>query len=178
MNRVILLLLAAGIAAVLLLSPRSWSMVNTPRIQEVAILPETTAVDTALEGIYPAMVLPYFPGEAGARAAASLTRQRDHRLGIAYREVGLMKMPFWAYEEGGLVAYRELPQGYSVEPLGPEEVAALEAATGQKYSTRHLILWPHLWGWLFAVGFLLWWFVANREEARRAAKAEAEPELG
>ena len=30
-----------------------------------------------------------------------------------------MKMPVWAYEDGGLVAYRELPEGYSVEPLAP-----------------------------------------------------------
>jgi hypothetical protein len=173
MNRVILLLLAAGVAAVLLLSPRSWSMTSLPRIQEVGTLPETPAVETALEGIYPAMVLPYLPGEARARSAAASTRQAGRRLGIAYREVSIVKMPVWAYEEGGLVVYRELPQGYSVEPLGPEDVAALDAATGQDYSKRRLTLWPHLWGWLFAAGFILWWFVANREETRRAANAEA-----
>jgi hypothetical protein len=180
MNRIILLLLAAGVAAVLVLSPRSWSMANTLRIQQVGILPETPAVDYALEGLYPAMVLPYLPGEAQARSVASLTRQRDRRLGIAYREVSIVKMPVWAYEEGGLVAYRELRGGYSVEPLGPQEIAGLEAATGQNYGSRRFSLLPHLWGWLFAAGFLFWWFVANREEARRAAASEfgeAGPEL-
>jgi hypothetical protein len=178
MNRIILLLLAAGIATVLLLSPRGWSMANTPRIEEVATLPETAAVETALADTYPNMILPYLPGEAQARSAAALSRQRDRRLGYAYREVSIMKMPVWAYEEGGLVVYRELPAGYSVEPIAPEQVAALEKATGRTYSNHRLALLPHLWGWLFVAGFVLWWFVARRDEARRAERAEsAETEL-
>ena len=107
-----------------------------------------------------------------------LSRQRDRRIGYAYRELSIMKMPLWAYEDGGIVVYRELPSGYSVEPVAPEQVTALERATGQTYSSHRLALWAHLWGWLFAVGFSLWWFVARRDEERRAERAyQAEAEL-
>ena len=176
MNRVILLLLAAGAVAVFMLSPRSWSMANTPRIEEVATLPENAAVETALADTYPNMVLPYLPGEAQTRAVAALQRQRDRRVGYAYREVSIMKMPLWAYGDGGLVVYRELPQGYSVEPIEPEQVSALERATGTAYSTHRLTLWPHLWGWLFAAGFILWWFLAQRDAAGRVEATKAELE--
>ena len=178
MNRVILLLLAAGAVAVFMLSPRGWSMANTPRIEEVATLPETAAVETALADTYPNMVLPYLPGEAQMRAVAAPSRQRDRRLGFAYREVSIMKMPLWAYDDGGLVVYRELPQGYSVEPIGPEQVSALEHATGQVYSSHRLTLWPHLWGWLFAAGFILWWFLSQRDAAGRPEVTEPELETG
>lgn len=176
MNRVILLLLAAGAVAVFMLSPRSWSMANTPRIEEVATLPETAAVEAALADTYPNLVLPYLPGEAQVRAVAALSRQRDRRLGYAYREVSIMKMPLWAYGDGGLVVYRELPQGYSVEPIAPEQVSALERATGRSYSSHRLAPWPHLWGWLFAAGFILWWFLAQRDATERAEATEAELE--
>src|SRR4051794_32893250 len=172
MNRVILLLLAAAAVGIFMLSPRGWSMANTPQIEEVATLPETAAVENALAGVAPNMILPYLPGEAQARSVAALSRQRDRRLGYAFREVSIIKMPLWAYEEGGLVVYRELPQGYSVEPIASEQVTALERATGRSYSNHRLTLWRHLWGWLFVAGFILWWFMARRDEARRVARAE------
>ncbi|MDB5691598.1 MAG: hypothetical protein JWO81_661 [Alphaproteobacteria bacterium] len=179
MNRVILILLAAGMAAVLWLSPRSWSMTDTPRIQAIATLPESDAVEAALSVVDTAIVLPYLPGEARDRSAAARSAQPARRVGLLYREVSIMKMPLWAYADGGLVAYRELPEGYSAEPVPPEQVAALEAATGQAYSGHRLALLAHLWGWLFVAGFILWWFVARFEEARGGAEDEpiaAEPE--
>jgi hypothetical protein len=173
MSRLILLLLAAAIVAVFLLSPRSWSMKDTPRVVEVATLPEA-AGDQVLAGVYPNMVLPYLEGEAEARMIASTVRQRDRRIGYVYREVSLLKMPFWAYEDGGLVVYRELPAGYSIAPVTPDQVAALEAATGKRFSGHGPSLWRHLWGWLFAAGFVLWWFVAGHEESRRREVAEGD----
>ncbi|MEA3004350.1 MAG: hypothetical protein QOH81_3138 [Sphingomonadales bacterium] len=179
MNRVILLLLAAGMAAVLWLSPRSWSMTDTPRIETIAALPESDAVEAALASADSAIVLPYLPGEARARSAAARSAPPALRLGMLYREVSIMKMPLWAYRDGGLVAYRELPEGYSAEPVPAEQVAALEAAAGRTYSGQPFPLWTHMWGWLFAAGFILWWFVARFEEARRDPEQEplgGEPE--
>jgi hypothetical protein len=179
MNRVILLLLAAAMAAVLFLSPRGWSMTDTPRIQAIAALPESDALETILANADSAIILPYLPGEARARSAAAAPAQPARRVGALYREVSIMKMPLWAYADGGLVAYRELPEGYSAVPIPPEQVAALEAAAGQAYSGHGFSLLPHLWGWLFALGFILWWFVARFEEARRGRDEElvaGEPE--
>jgi hypothetical protein len=178
MSRVILLVLAAGAVAVFMLSPRGWSMTDIPRIEALAALPDTEKVGNVLSGLDTGIVLPYLPGEARARSESSTPAVL--RIGILYREVSLMKMPFWAYRDGGLVAYRALPSGYSAAPVPPEQVAALEAAAGQVYSGRRFALWQHLWGWLFGLGFLSWWFVARREEARRDAgdaeiEGEAEP---
>ena len=76
MNRVILLLLAAGAVAIFLLSPRGWSLTNMPRIEALATLPETDKVEAALDGAEVTMVLPYLPGEAQARSTAALSRSQ------------------------------------------------------------------------------------------------------
>jgi hypothetical protein len=167
----LLLLLGAAAIAVFLTSSRSWSLVNAPRVESVAALPDTPQVEAILAETDAVTLLPYPPGERHAQTEAG------RGIGYVYREVSLVKMPFWAYPDLGLAACQSGPEGVLAAPLSADQLRRLEGAAGGHFSAYGLALWRHLWGWLFVAGFVLWFALQRRAEGRGEAQPEASGEM-
>lgn len=126
---------------------RRWVMENRPHVALVADLPDDAG----------------FEGYSVDRGSVKLD------LGWSYREVSALWMPFWAYEDQGLVLFSQNPDGsYMLAPVTPEELDKVRQVTGhdpvQAYS---FALASHLWGWLpmlALAGFIVW---LRRREARQ-----------
>jgi hypothetical protein len=160
MNRIMLALLAAGVAAVMVFSTRSWSMLDSPQVVVLAPLRPAPAVEQILGENDSRAVLPY----GHAAAAAPPAEAAGRSLGFAYRDVSLLKMAFWSYADPGFVAVQSGADGYEVEPLTLDQVKRIDAAIGTHAADYRFPFWRNLWGWLFVAGFLLWFIVQRRAE--------------
>lgn len=171
MNRIMLALLAAGVAAVMVFSSRSWSMLDSPQVVALAPLSPSAAVERILDENDSRALLPYGHAAAGAPPAEALARGRS--LGFAYRDVSLLKMAFWSYADPGFVAVQAGPEGYEVEPLTLDQVKRIDAVLGTHAADYRFPFWRNLWGWLFVAGFLLWFVVQRRAESETGEDGEA-----
>ena len=164
--RMVLAALALGVAAALILSDRPWSATSMPRIDEIAALPETPEADAATSGAEVGVVLPYDRDQA-LRQARGDALSFGSKLGYSYREVSIARMPLWAKRELGFVKFRPSPDGYYAEPLGDEQMARLKAVTGKDWAGSYAFpFWAHMWGWLFALGFLAWLYLNHRAQVK------------
>lgn len=173
MNRILLALLAAGVAAVLIFSPRSWSMLDEPQVVLLGSLPHSLAVEQVLDENDSRALLPYprRAGQSGAAPAELVAAGRS--IGFAYREVSLLKMAFWSYADPGFVAVEAGAEGYAIEPLTREQVKRLDAAAGTHATDYRYPFWRNLWGWLFAIAFIVWFVLQRRAEAQSEEEGEA-----
>ena len=178
-SRIFLSLLAVAMAAVLLLSERPWGLTSSPRVEEVAILPD----DPRLEPVrrytqWGSGMLPYVSERARKAAANEIP---PLKLGWTYREWNMLGMPFYAsaepYGGNGFVTYLELTGGIKVAVINDDQMALLEELAGRSLSEGYSFAWyRHVWGWLFVIGLLVWHWLSSREIKRaEAAELEAEP---
>jgi hypothetical protein len=172
MNRILLAVLALAVAAVMIFSPRSWSMLDEPQVVLLAPLARSVAVEQILNENDSRAVLPYphGPGQTGGAPTELIAAGRS--IGFAHREVSLLKMAFWSYADPGFVAVEPAADGYAIEPLTLDQVKRIDAVTGGHAADHRFPFWRNLWGWLFVVGFIAWFVVQRRVEA--AAEREAE----
>ena len=171
-SRIFLGVLAVAIAAAFYLSDRPWNMASTPRIDEVAVLPDTPELaDVRRYTEIGSGMLPY---EGGWTLRATPARP-PLKLGWTYRETSALRMPFWAAGEFGFVTYLEQPSGIEFGILSPSQVAMLEQRLGRRFTEDYSFPWYlHLWGWLPLIGLIVWTLLWRREanlaeEARWAA---------
>jgi hypothetical protein len=153
--------LVVALVAAVFFSGRPFPPVNMPRIEEVATLPDGPQMEQVRRFTeYGSGILPYNAKERQRRASKDWSERRPVKLGYAYREVSFLRLPFWAYEEYGLVTFMDTPAGYQIAIMSPKQIELLQELTGKDWSRYRFPLWEHLWGWLFVLGFigipLLW----------------------
>lgn len=169
--RIFLAVLVVAVAAVLFLSDRPWHLSSTPRVDEVALVPDTSGLADVRRYTEVGLAqLPYM-----ARQARPGTARPPLKLGWSYRELSLLRMPFWASNEVGYVTYLEFPDHIRIAMLSPAQISRLEQQTGHRFTQDYSFPWHrHLWGWLLFVGLIIWTLLWRREanlaeEARWAA---------
>jgi hypothetical protein len=167
-SRIIMAILVLAVVAAIAFSDRNWALTNMPRVEPIATLPEKPELqpvrrDTEIGSD----LLPY----ASERSRDAVREPGALRLGYSYREVSLFGMPFWAYEEFGLVTYLEKPGGYQIGLLNPAKLRIIEDAAGRPYSGHVFALHRHLWGWLLVIGFIAWFVARRREDEKRRQKS-------
>jgi hypothetical protein len=177
-SRIFLTLLALAMAAVLVLTDRPWGLTSSPRVEELAALPD----DPRLEPVrrftqWGPGVFPYVSERAKAAAKRA---DPPLKLGRTYREWNMLGMPFYAaaepYDGHDLVTYLELSGGIKVAVIDGEQRALIEDLAGRSLDEDEEFAWyEHLWGWLFVIGILVWHGLSSRE-IRRAELAEREAE--
>ncbi len=164
--RLVLAAFAIGVAVVLVFSQRPWAATSMPRLYEIAVLPETPEVEAATTGAEFGIVIPFRRDQAPANPQSGPSLSPP-KLGYSYREVSLARMPFWAHRELGFVKYIESADGYYAEPLASGQMERLAAITGRDWAHSYSFpIWRHLWGWLFAAAFALWFFLQHRARAK------------
>jgi hypothetical protein len=111
--------------------------------------------------------LPYPNG--GTRPGLAETQQ-PIRLGQAYREYGILGMPYWAVPEPelGMMIYVEAPEHINAAPIDPRRIDLLQQMAGVPIPREPAYRWyVHMWGWLFPILFLAWLIVWRREDRAR-----------
>jgi hypothetical protein len=165
--RIALGLLALAFAVVFFISDREWGLTSMPRVEAIDTLPDRP--ELAQVRFYTQMgsgLLPYTPRERSRRAPAETQRELPLKVGYAYRELSILRLPLWAQEEGGIVTYFEMPEGYHIALLNPDQLGLLERISGRSYSDYNFPLWRHMWGWLFGLGLIGWYLLHRRAEAK------------
>jgi hypothetical protein len=166
-SEILLGVTVVALAAALILSGRPFFPVNTPRIHEVATLPEGQKMEAVRRYTeFGSGLLPYNAREKEKRALKDWDEPTPLRLGYAYREISFLKLPFFAYEEYGLVTFLDTQTGYQIAIMQPKQLELLEELTGRKWSDYRFPIERHLWGWLFVfaiVGGLMWRMREQRE---------------
>ena len=171
-SRIFLAALVLAVASVLFLSDRPWHLTSTPRVDEVAVLPDSAEfADVRRYTEIGSAQLPYMSRQARPAAPGRPVL----KLGWSYRELSLLRMPFWASDEAGYVTYLEFPEHIRIALLSPSQISMLERQTGRRFTGDYSFPWhQHLWGWLLFVGLVVWTLLWRREanlaeEARWAA---------
>ena len=156
-------------AAVFILSGRPFFPANTPRVHEIALLPEgQTMAEIRAYGGYGSALLPYNAKEQAQRAP----REYDYegrapvRIGWSFREVSFLKLPLWAYKEHGVVVFADTPAGFRITLLQDDQFDRLKAQVGQDYRRSAFPYWRFMWGWLVVAGFIAIPLLQLREHAR------------
>jgi len=160
--------LVVVMAAAMFLSDRAFLPHNMPRIETITTLPDSPKTkDVRWYTEIGSGILPYTARERTKRAAAPPLQRQPLKLGYSYREVSFLRMPFWAYEEYGLVTFLDTAAGYQLALLSPAQLKLIEEASGRHFSKDDPLRWlRHLWGWLFVAGFLAAAGLYLREHAR------------
>ena len=170
-SRTVLLILAAAMAAILILSDRPWGLTSSPRIDEIAVLPDDPRLAQLRRDIqWGDSLYPY----RSARAQAEATRSPPKlKFGWTYREWNILGMPFAAYAESGFAAFLEMRGGTRLALLDEEGRALIEEVTGRDPAAGYAFGWyRHLWGWLIVLGLALWQILSSVEIRRAKALAE------
>ena len=160
-SRIALAALALAWTAIFYFSDRPFGLTSTPRVAEVALIPEGPQfADVRRYADYGAAKLPYASdAERPARGASS-----PARIGWTYRETSALRMPFWASGEFGYVAYVERQSGILITPIGEAQMALFEQRAGRAYSQEYSFPWYfHAWGWLIVAGLIVWTLLWRRE---------------
>jgi len=170
-SRIVLIVVALGLVANFALTERSWKLASTPRVMALGVLGDSPALGQFHAATLASEAeLPYPPGATPPAGPQPL------RVGLAYREVSLFALPLWAYPEPGLVTYVERPADIQAHVLDPDQVAALDGATGAAYSQTRFPWYLHIWGWLLLVGIIVW-TKARTIDIRNMEEAELQREM-
>jgi hypothetical protein len=177
-SRIMLGLLAVAMAAVMFLTDRPWGLTSSPRVDEIAVLPDDPRLEPLRRQIqWGPDGYPYISERARAAATSDAPRLK---LGWTYREWNILGMPFAAYDESGFVAFLELRRGIKLAILDQPRLDLLARITGRDPTQGYAFAaWRHVWGWLIVLGLIVWQILGSREIRRaRAAEraADAEPE--
>jgi hypothetical protein len=165
--RIVLGLLAAAFALNFFLSDREWGLTSMPAVEAIDTLPDRPELASVRH--YTEIgsgLLPYTARRRAAHADDPVDPRPPVRVGYAYRELSILRLPLWASEEAGLVTYFETRAGWQIAIMVPEQVRLLERMSGRSYSGYSFPFWKHMWGWLFALGLVLWYVLQRRAEAK------------
>lgn len=162
--RIVLGLLAAAFAINFFLSDREWALTSLAAVEPVETLPDRPELYSVRS--YTEILLPYTARRRAARADDPVEQRPQLRVGYAYRELSILRLPLWASEEAGLVTYFETPLGWQIALMGPEQLRMLEGITGRSYSEYSFPFWKHMWGWLFVLGLIVWYLLHRRADAK------------
>jgi hypothetical protein len=172
-SRIILAAIALFLAVNFALTDRSWAMVSVPRVSPLGALEETPALAPLRQATEASRESLPYPARAAPRA---IQGRQPLKAGLAYRELSLFGMPFFAQAEPGLITYIERPGDMQALALSPDQALELDAATGFGFSEVRFHWWAHLWGWLLVL-LILAWTKARSSEVRRAEERELQREL-
>jgi hypothetical protein len=168
--------LVLALAAIFVLSDRPWLPTSMPAVSQIETLPNTPKMaDVRRYTEMGSAFLPHTGKEQARRRAELRGAQYDYdneplRLGWSYREVSFLRMPFFAYEEFGLVTYFDRLGGYHIALLPPAQVELLGELAGKDYGEERFPFYFYLWGWLFPAAALGLVLLYLRHEARRRAE--------
>ena len=161
-----------ALAAAMLFSGRPILPANTPRVDEVEVLPDGPRMEPVRRYTeYGSGLLPYNQAERMTRDRLSPGARPALKVGWSFREISMLGLPLWAYREYGLVTYLEEPAGYQIAILMPQQIELLEELTGHAYRGRSFPFWKYMWGWLIVLAFAAVFFLFLREEARKREEA-------
>jgi hypothetical protein len=161
-------ILVLAMVAAILLGGRPKLPANTPRIHAIEQLPDDAKLAKVRRYTeYGSGILPYNRREQQDRAMRDWSDRQPLRVGYSYREISFFGLPVWAYPEYGLVTFIEVPAGYNMAILRPQQVELLQELTGRDYSDYSFPWWKHLWGWLFPIGFIAAALRLLQEDRRR-----------
>ena len=174
MSRIVLGLLAVAMAFILILSERPFGLTSSPRLDEIAVLPDDPRLAELRRQIqWGDSLYPYVSPKAQAEAAQAPTRLK---FGWTYREWSMLGMPFAAYAESGFAAYLEMRGGIKLALIDEDLRGLIEQVTGRDLEADYDFPWyRHIWGWLI-VAVLAVWQVLSLREIKRAKKAKEEEE--
>ena len=160
--------LVLAMVAAIILGGRPKLPANTPRIDYVEQLPDDPKLAKVRRFTeYGSGILPYNKRELQDRATRRWHERQPLRVGYSYREISFFGLPLWAYPEYGLVTVIEVPQGFNIAILQPQQVLLLQELTGRDFSGYSFPYWRHLWGWIFPLGFIGAALYLLREAAKR-----------
>ncbi|WP_157217437.1 hypothetical protein [Flavisphingomonas formosensis] len=158
--------LLVAFAAISFWSPRSWSLTDRPRIDLVAPIPKEADLLKMRRFVSYGITIPKTMPDI-ARLIPGTTETAP-ALGYSFREVDILRMPIFAYEDQGYVMFVERAGSYQAVPLDADYLKLLRQAAGRDLSAGYSFsVWPYLWGWSMAVGFLLWLGLQVLDEKRR-----------
>ena len=161
-------ILVLALVAAVFLGGRPKLPADTPRLEVVEQLPDTPKLAQVRRYTeYGSGILPYNARERRDREKRRWTERQPLQLGYSYREISFFGLPIWAYREYGLVTFVEVPSGFNIAILRPQQVELLRELTGKDFSNYRFALWKHLWGWLFPIGFIGALLLLLREDAKR-----------
>ena len=177
LSRIIISLVALGMAAILFISNRPWGLTSNPRMDEIAVLPD----DPRLNGLkrqiqWGDSLYPYISPKAKAEASAVRPRLK---YGWTYREWNMLGMPFAAYPESGFAAFMEMRGGIKLALVDEETRNLIEAVAGRDLSSGYEFPWArHVWGWLIVLAVGVWQIFSLIEirRAKESAKVRGETE--
>lgn len=163
-------LIVAAYAVTCVVSPYGFWMKDSPKVEAVAELPDAA-----------------IPGDIRWRFDKGLQVRIDRpdlplaasraKLGWAYRNFELLKLPFYPYAGQGWVLYSESRNYLQMIPLDDAAVANLNAVAGRDLTAGFTFQsWRYLWGWVFVALFAVWLVFQFRHEAV-VRKREREREL-
>lgn len=177
--RLWLAFLAVAFAAAAYISDRDWALTDMPRIEALGTIEERPDLYQVLSTsrLAPGM-LPYTARQRENRAERGAEARPQPKVGYSYRELSIMRVPIWAYQDQGLVAYSDERDGYYYLPLDEEQAAAIDRITGSRYADYRFPVWKHLWGWLFLIGMVVWTFLHLRAGAKLHEEAEMSEQEG
>ncbi|MBX3562430.1 MAG: hypothetical protein KF780_11540 [Sphingomonas sp.] len=164
-SRTLLALIALAFAAIALLSDRPWNAATSYRIVEIAALPDDPRLAQLRR--YTEIgsgAIAYLPGEE----RPAMRAPQPLKIGWAYSEFSLLKLPFWASGEIGLVTYLETPTWRHFAIISPGQRPLLDELIGSEIVAENGFRWyRHVWGWLFVAAMLLWTWLRHREDLAR-----------
>ena len=170
-SRIVLLILALAMATILTFSDRPWGLTSSPRLDEIAVLPDDPRLAQLRRDIqWGDSLYPYVSPRAQAEAALSPPRLK---FGWTYREWNMLGMPFAAYAESGFAAFLEMRGGTKLALLDEKGRALIAEVLGRDPASGYAFGWyRHLWGWLIVLGLAFWQVLSSLEIRRATARAD------
>lgn len=162
-------LIVAAYAAACVVSPHGFWMSNIPRVEKIADIPPSLLPEDADQRVRFGSI------QIATRRPDLPSSPSKTMLGYSYRNFEVLKLPFAAYEDQGVVMYAESRKLLLVVPLDDAEKAALEKG-GIKVGGYHFAWWKFAWGWLFAAALGVWLIFQYRHEYLVRKRIEREQE--
>lgn len=152
--RVLLGVLGLVFAVVFVLSDREWGIADVPRVEAMKTLPDVPELARVRRFTEAGSVfIPYTPRQQSRRANGGFN-PNALQVGYGYREVSILRLPFWVYADFGPFTFYERPWGYTLSGYGAQEKAAINRVIGRDIDGHRFPWWRHVWGWLFVIAGL------------------------
>jgi hypothetical protein len=174
-SRILISLIGVAMVAILALGDRPFGLTSSPRIDEIAALPDDPRLAELRRQIqWGDSLYPYVSPKAREKAAASPPKLK---FGWTYREWNMLGMPFAAYAESGFAAYLEMRNGVRLALIDDDSRPLIGEVIGRDPTAGYAFPWHrHVWGWLIVLALAVWQLVAMSENRKIRRKAEAKEE--